>query len=355
MGAKSPVTPRLIGRYFFLTAAAVIAAAGWLAYIRIAPRMSWPITTAQVARSAVKYTRDTKGRRVFEPEIDLAYRVNGITYVTQTIGSNPYEDYPYAKGLVDASPVGKQDQIHYNPENPYEISGARYSLGLFAESLVVAAIGLAFGGIGWALFFFSRPKHLAEREQVLPAKQTDSRVSRHAVRWDLLIVGGFALIGLGLIGAAVAWVHNRYTIRTNWPAVDAEVTASEVVSYRQSKGERDYKLEIEFRYSINGKQFVTPASTEIGTTYSLLIFQVSEPDRGKARAYRRGTHHSIRYNPQDPNDVRFDLAYDFNFLVPIAVLAVLGLGFTAIGVGGMRLRVKHSEQRIAKGLEHESV
>lgn len=141
------------------------------------------------------------------------------------------------------------------------------------------------------------------------------------------LVGGiFAPIGLVLLGVAWFTGHRQYTILKSWPTVDAQVTESRVTRGRDSEGHSMYSVEIQFRYTVNGKDFVTPSSLGYSSSdYTEM--------KGKADKYASGSRHPIRYNPGDPNDIRFDVGYNFGFFFLPVLLGGMGLIFAGVGVG----------------------
>jgi hypothetical protein len=138
----------------------------------------------------------------------------------------------------------------------------------------------------------------------------------------------FTLVGLILLGVA-GWTGNRqYTILKTWPSVEAEVVKSEVISYRDSEGDVMYKAAIDFRYTVDGKEYTVPSSSSYSSSsYSSM--------RSKVNAYAPGTRHPIRCNPSDPGDMRFDVGYNFGFFFVPFLLGVMGIVFTAFGVGSL--------------------
>ena len=136
----------------------------------------------------------------------------------------------------------------------------------------------------------------------------------------------FGSVGLVLLAIA-GWTGNRqYTILKSWPTVEAEVTKSRVTSSRDSEGMAMYGTEIEFRYTINGKEYLTPGSSSYQSS------SYREMKR-KAEKYPPGSRHSIHYNPADPEDIRFDVGYNFGFFFVPVLLGGMGVVFTAFGVG----------------------
>jgi hypothetical protein len=145
------------------------------------------------------------------------------------------------------------------------------------------------------------------------------------------IVGGvFTPIGLALLAAA-GWTGNRqYTILKSWPTVEAEVTRSEVARSLSHDSESNrstymYKAQIEFRYTLNGKEYLTPSDPGYSTS--------SYPEMKRlANRFAPGTRHPIKYNPADPNDIRFNAGFSFGFFLLPIILGGMGLVFSLLGI-----------------------
>jgi hypothetical protein len=140
----------------------------------------------------------------------------------------------------------------------------------------------------------------------------------------------FCGVGVILLGVA-GWSGNRqYTIMTRWPTVEAEVVKSEVTHHQsQSSNEARtsdmYTTEVVFRYTLNGEEYVTPSTTGYSSS--------SYPEmKRKADAFPPGSHHVLRYNPSDPNDVRFNAGYNLGFFFLPLIMVTMGVVFTGIGV-----------------------
>ncbi len=135
----------------------------------------------------------------------------------------------------------------------------------------------------------------------------------------------FTLAGAILLSVA-GWTGNRqYTILKTWPTVEAEVTESHVTTGHDSDGTTMYGTQLEFRYTVNGKEYVTPAASSYRTS------SYTEMKR-KANHYAPGTRHPIRYNPGDPDDIRFDVGYSFGFFFLPVLLGGMGVIFGGLGV-----------------------
>jgi len=141
-----------------------------------------------------------------------------------------------------------------------------------------------------------------------------------------LIGAIFFVVGLGLLGGA-GWAGNRqYTILKTWPSVEAQVVNSEVIQYRDSDGDTMFKAAIDFRYTVDGKEYMVPSSSSYSSSSRSQM-------RKKVDAYAPGTRHPIRYNPADPGDMRFDVGYNFGFFFLPVLLGGMGIVFAGIGGG----------------------
>ena len=156
--------------------------------------------------------------------------------------------------------------------------------------------------------------------EALPAGSKDNRALR-------LVAGIFLPLGLGFLGGACYFGSHQYSILKSWPTVDAQVTQSQITHQRKSPSSSTmYSAEMDFQYSVNGKEYVTPASLDYSTDdYAAIQRMIGN--------FAPGTHHSIRYNPSDPNDIRFDVGYKFGFFTLPIVLGGMGLGFSGIAMG----------------------
>jgi len=146
----------------------------------------------------------------------------------------------------------------------------------------------------------------------------------------LMVFGAIPLlIGLGsLAGAGFAGSH-QYTILKKWPTVDAEVARSELSHHQETFGKSHtpttvYQAQIEFRYAVNGNQYTTPAASNFSTSNYAEMKQ-------KVDTYAPGTHHPIRYNPANPNDISYDAGFTFGFFLGPLIFGIVGLGFTTLG------------------------
>jgi Protein of unknown function (DUF3592) len=161
------------------------------------------------------------------------------------------------------------------------------------------------------------------------------------------IQGFVTALGLLLLGWAL-WKANSLK---SWPAVEAEVTKSEVSgpSSHSSSGtlvapgltgshKTVYSTKVEFRFAAAGKQFTASSSDE-------------SDDRGganqTARGFVPGTRHTIRYNPANPNEIRFNAGY-FNVVYTVMFFEnpiFFGLLGLVLAGNGLRLLWKSRSMR----------
>jgi len=145
------------------------------------------------------------------------------------------------------------------------------------------------------------------------------------------------LVGLSLLLAGF-WAGRQLHIVWNiWPSTDGVVVrgaVQEVLEVPYAKGGMPihrYTPKIEFRYTVNGRDYTTEApSVYTADTYEKAAANL-------VRMYAPGTHHPIRYNPRDPRDIRFgiielgSLAFSFLLLISGVGLSALGLNSLVMG------------------------
>jgi hypothetical protein len=145
------------------------------------------------------------------------------------------------------------------------------------------------------------------------------------------VIGGiFAAAGVALLGAG-AWAATRQlTILKDWPRIEAVVVESQVThstsrDQSRSRSSDMYKTEIVFRYEIEGKTYVTPATSGYSSS--------SYPEmKRQADAHPTGSRHAIWVNPKDPNDIRYNAGWSFGFFFYSILLGGMGAVFAGLGV-----------------------
>lgn len=151
-------------------------------------------------------------------------------------------------------------------------------------------------------------------------------------RQNAKLVGAILMwVGLPSLGVGL-WMGNiQYTILKTWPTVDAEVIKSQVNYVGRSSSPRTglsssrYEAEIEFRYTVGGKEYIARSTPGYRTSrYSLMKHIVD--------AYAPGTRHPIRYNPEYPRIIFFNAGYNFGFFFLPIMFGGMGLLFTGIGL-----------------------
>jgi hypothetical protein len=139
---------------------------------------------------------------------------------------------------------------------------------------------------------------------------------------------GSIFTGVGLILLAVGvWAGERqYTIMKSWPTVEATVAKSRMTHYLDRHGSSImYQVEIDFRYTLDGKPFDTPSTPGYSTSNYTAMKRIAD-------AYAPGTRHIIRYNPAEPNDIRMNAGYNFGFFLLPTILGGMAVLFTGLGI-----------------------
>lgn len=156
---------------------------------------------------------------------------------------------------------------------------------------------------------------------------------RQRKRVDIIIGWVISALGVLVLGGSLWAVYNRYIIFTKWPTVQAEVAKSEVAkgfgSTVRGRGRKSlYYTTIEFQFFAERKQFNTSVSETSDTLSGAQIL---------ASIYAPGTHHTIRFNTANPNDIRFSV--EETFMVPF-VFVITGCALVFIGLKWLRRPAK---------------
>jgi hypothetical protein len=149
-----------------------------------------------------------------------------------------------------------------------------------------------------------------------------------------LKIGGSVFLFIGLIFVAVGgWKgYREYCMLKYWPTVDATVTRCQVEHYREYSNKSwtwVNRLILEFRYSVAGREYITVPPEKAYVTPNLL--------QSKADEYAQGTHHALRYNPKNPEDIEYDVGLNFDFVATPIFLAATGIPFFLIAYGFLAL------------------
>jgi hypothetical protein len=155
-------------------------------------------------------------------------------------------------------------------------------------------------------------------------------------RVDILAGGLITALGVLLLGAASWMGYGRYVILKRWPTIQAEVTRSEVsgpVRMGSSiTSNLTYYTQIEFHFLLDGRQ-VRASGREKSDN--------SSGAQMEAKAYAPGTRHLIRYNPDNPEDIRFSA--EDTLELPV-ILGMVGAGAFYSGLRWL-LRARRSGNR----------
>ncbi len=307
---KVPLWTRLLSKLFvgiwiavglFFLGSGVLLGLGQFAVVT-----SWPAAEAEVTNSQVLYQDGN-----YQPEAGFRYTVRGRDFVSKAVLATGTSSYPHAKGLADRYSPGTRHAIRYDPRHPEEIvANAAYTLDFFRQPFLAFGMGGIVLLLAWRLFFRTRA----------PARKLATSQT-----WRL--AGGF-IAALGILFFSIgSWkAYSDYRVVKTWLAADAQVAGNRVRQYRRSSSKNTstevYEVTVEFRYAVEGKEFVSPSSEEFS----------SPGDSRQARAqYAPGTRHEIRYNPGDPNDIRFNVRPEDFSIAMECIFPGMGLLFAGIG------------------------
>jgi hypothetical protein len=286
----------------------------------------WPAARGQVTNSQVTSVSDAGSPTRYQPEVEFRYRVRGMQFVSKTIAKSDAVDYPKAKRIANSYAPGSWHVVRYDPTDPADIlANAGYTLDFFLWPVALTGVGLAFILI---------PLSTLIKLRASPKRRDPNQRMR-------LIGALLAVVGVGLIFAAAWLAYSTRTMLKTWPIADAQVMSSRTRSYvhRNQKRQKDFtrfEVIVEFRYPAAGQEYVTPSATDYTSS--------NEADQALA-LYAPGSRHEIRYNPADPNEIRFSMGSG----LWLGCYICLGLGAFFLLFGATFLlvcRLERSEPRV---------
>jgi len=149
--------------------------------------------------------------------------------------------------------------------------------------------------------------------------ERDKRIAKRMALVLLLVAAVF-------LGVGGWFAEKRFTVMNSWPQVEAEVVSSEVISYDDSDNDTMYKAVFRFRYTVDGREYVTQTGNGYGTSFRSWM-------QAKVDRFAAGTRHAIHYNPADPAEIEYNAGYNFEFFGIPLFCAGMGL---IIGWAGLR-------------------
>jgi len=117
---------------------------------------------------------------------------------------------------------------------------------------------------------------------------------------------------LFLLASGVILSLGQFAVLTLWPAAEAQVTSNRVL-YQDGS----YQPEAEFRYAVNGREYV--ARTLLASSLSGYPHA-----KGIADRYSPGTRHAIRYDSRRPEQIVANAGYTLDFFRRPCLLVVMG-------------------------------
>ena len=373
--SSSPYVAFLPRLFMSLLALAFFVAGVGLFVQHVGILRTWRPAEATVVRSEVIEFRSSKQRSMYRGEVELAYVVGGRQYQTPDSFNHASSSEGSIRRQMETTYArGTRHRIFYDPENPNSV---RWDVGVnltfFLLPIVFTGVGLILVGVCYFLWRLPYPPKLAcsrcgtlgaaddryctrcgdalkpvdhpFRQDAVPTpdEATDSddddfkipppEPRRENPRALLLVGAFFGIPGLGcLIGAAyLGWT--TYVATELWPTAEATVTAASIEAHRTSDGTPSYQLAIEFNHDA-GPQSAHAAGRSLYTSSSY-PWIVKRLER-----FPVGSKHSVRVNPRDPADIRFDTESPLLNWMPTAGLALFGGIFAAIGLGLVRSGLK---------------
>jgi hypothetical protein len=259
----------LVSAIFTMIGLGLLGGAATAYYYFVQRPLTWPTTDAVVVSSRVV---NPKGPSDHQPEI--VFRLTSDGRDVRTIANWSSGSYDMVRSYVDRYPAGATVTVAVNPDDPADV---RYDLGASFANLIVPGVIGAMGVLFTAIGLFTL---LGRTPPAGPA------ASRGAPSWVSTL---FTAIGL-VIGGIGVWLLSGDTA-LSWPTVDAGVVESRIITTSSSSSNAESRL----------------------------------------ASYAAGSRHLIRYRPDDPNVIRFEVTPFKVYALPGGMLAMSAI-FLFFGV-----------------------
>ena len=289
---------RLVSVIFTIVGLGLLGGAATAYYYLVQRPLTWPTTDAVVVSSRVV---NPKGPSDHQPEI--VFRLASDGREVPTVANWSSGSYDMVRSYVDRYPAGATITVAVNPEDPADV---RYELGAsFANLIVPGAIG-AMGVLFTAIGLFTLIGRTAP---------DGADVSRGAPSWVSTLFIAIALV----IGGIAVWLLNNDNA-LSWPTVDAEVVESRIITGSSSSSRNrgstpTYDVQVTFGYTVDGKPFSSQTASGSSTSSR-------SSAESRLTTYSPGTRHEIRYRPDDPNVIQFEVTPFKVYLLPGGMLAM---------------------------------
>jgi Protein of unknown function (DUF3592) len=289
------------------------------------------IAEAETVQSRVLTFENDSGPVEYLPEVELRYRLGDREYLSKTTAMSNSTTYPDAKRIVDSYSPGSQHVVHYLSGNPARIyANAGYTLDFFFGSILLLSLSALFLLLGMLM-----------RRKFTQAEQ---------VRWSGWLFASIGLVFL-LIGSELAYSQGK-AAKTQPSLTNAQVVTSRIHRYVRTQNrpgtksnsvtldETYYELIAEFRYSVEGRSFLSPAAQDV---------RKSNQINPTLAQYSSGSWHQISYDPHDPNNIHI---HDWPDQVSQRtwVFVSLGLGLVFLLIGGVLIFASRSQGVSASAL-----
>ena len=147
------------------------------------------------------------------------------------------------------------------------------------------------------------------------------------------------ILGAVVLGVAVFSARQQIAVLSSWSKTEATVKSCEIVRYFAAKSKPVYRVRLTVEYQLEGVPHFVISSSSMGSS------DVASVNR-KAARFPNGSHRTIYYDPNNPNEMRFDAGYTVDYLAIPLIIGVAGIVFV---VAGTVFRVIASRRASALG------
>jgi hypothetical protein len=130
----------------------------------------------------------------------------------------------------------------------------------------------------------------------------------------LIAAANFIFAALFLI-MSLPFFWRQVQVVRHWPATDAQVLRSEVVTGPQSGHDNLYRAKLQVLYAVAGQPITSELTSFESTNYEATLRRTEQ--------FPVGSHHAVRYDPANPSQARLGAGWNRTFFaLPLIVLAM---------------------------------
>lgn len=145
---------------------------------------------------------------------------------------------------------------------------------------------------------------------------------------------GVAFLVLAALSALLAlpFFWRQMQVLRTWPVADAQVLSSEVVAEALPSHEQLYSAKLRLLYTVADKPITADLVSYQSSNYQATQQQVA--------GFRAGSHHQIRYDPDNPMQARVGAEWSARFFAVPLIMAAMAALFGVLSLAALLIATR---------------